>query len=202
MSDQRLRNELYESFKNRAMIYYSVYDELRKEFGADRGRGNSRRSDLSTRKSKKGRPSSTASLPTISTGWKKPSWKGFRTQDGCSGRKSFEATPTESISNFNHCPLKDAWLEAGLPEEEVATLCRIAARIDNGTFEGAGFEFYADTWKPEGDGCCYLQHPPRSERTRSYLASLSHHGATEGTEVELFDLRLLCASLFNILPLH
>ena len=54
------------------------------------------------------------------------------------------------------CPLKDAWQEMGLPDEEVATMCRIAARVDNGTFEGAGFRFFADTWQPNGEGCCYL----------------------------------------------
>ncbi len=36
MSDENLRAELYDSFKNRAMIYYLIYDELRKELGADR----------------------------------------------------------------------------------------------------------------------------------------------------------------------
>jgi L-2-amino-thiazoline-4-carboxylic acid hydrolase len=57
---------------------------------------------------------------------------------------------------FHACPLREAWQEAGLPDDEVATLCRIAARIDNGTFEGAGFGFFADTWQPDGEGCCRL----------------------------------------------
>jgi hypothetical protein len=61
---------------------------------------------------------------------------------------------------FRACPLREAWQEAGLPDEEVATLCRIAARIDNGTFEGAGFEFFADTWQPNAEGCCCLHIRP------------------------------------------
>jgi hypothetical protein len=30
------------------------------------------------------------------------------------------------------CPLKDAWRDAKLPEEKVATLCRIAGAVDKG----------------------------------------------------------------------
>ncbi len=61
---------------------------------------------------------------------------------------------------FHDCPLRNAWREEGLPDEEIATLCRIAARIDNGTFEAAGFEFSADTWQPGEEGCCYLHIRP------------------------------------------
>ena len=57
---------------------------------------------------------------------------------------------------FHACPLREAWQESGLSDDEVATLCRIAARIDNGTFEGAGFQFSADTWQSGGEGCCCL----------------------------------------------
>ena len=61
---------------------------------------------------------------------------------------------------FHACPLRDAWLEAGLPDEDVATLCRIASRVDDGTFEAAGFRFSADTWQPGGEGCCHLHIRP------------------------------------------
>ena len=39
-------------------------------------------------------------------------------------------------------------------------MCEIAAHVDNGTFEGAGFEFSADTWSPGGEGCCRLHIRP------------------------------------------
>jgi hypothetical protein len=42
----------------------------------------------------------------------------------------------------------------------LARLCRIAGRIDNGTFEAAGFEFWADTWQPGRDGYCHLHVRP------------------------------------------
>ena len=67
---------------------------------------------------------------------------------------------------FHRCPLREAWQEYGLAEEEVATLCRIAARIDNGMFEAAGFHFTADTYQPGGEGCCWLRIRPGEPRRK------------------------------------
>lgn len=64
---------------------------------------------------------------------------------------------------FGRCPLKEAWIEAGLPAQDVARLCEIAGVIDNGTFEAAGFAFSAETWKPGEDGCCFLHIRPGGE---------------------------------------
>jgi hypothetical protein len=61
---------------------------------------------------------------------------------------------------FHACPLKEAWQAAGLPDERIATLCRIAGVVDNGTFEAAGFAFSAETWQPGEDGCCFLHIRP------------------------------------------
>jgi len=61
---------------------------------------------------------------------------------------------------FHACPLKEAWQTAGLPPERIATLCRIAGVVDNGTFEAAGFAFSADTWRPGEEGCCFLHIRP------------------------------------------
>jgi hypothetical protein len=68
---------------------------------------------------------------------------------------------TEGLDiKFHCCPLKQAWLDAGLTQEEVATLCRIAGQVDNGTFEAAGFRFHAETYQPGGEGCCFLHIRP------------------------------------------
>jgi hypothetical protein len=58
------------------------------------------------------------------------------------------------------CPLKDAWQEAGLTDEEIMTMTEIAGVVDAGTFEGAGFSFKPDTWKPGRRGCCHLHIRP------------------------------------------
>jgi hypothetical protein len=58
------------------------------------------------------------------------------------------------------CPLKEAYQEAGLSDQEIARMCDIAAEVDYGTFEGAGFQFSAETWKPGREGCCLLKIKP------------------------------------------
>ena len=36
MAEENLRTQLYDSFQNRAVIYYLIFDELRTELGATR----------------------------------------------------------------------------------------------------------------------------------------------------------------------
>lgn len=56
------------------------------------------------------------------------------------------------------CPLKDAWVEAGVSEERLATLCRIAGGFDRGLFEATGVRFSNVTWMPgHGNGCCHIR---------------------------------------------
>ena len=62
---------------------------------------------------------------------------------------------------FETCPLKAAWCDAGLADEEVAQLCEIAAQADYGTLETAGFAVAIETWRPGRSGCCVLRIRPR-----------------------------------------
>ena len=56
------------------------------------------------------------------------------------------------------CPLKDAWVDAGVDEERLTTLCRIAGAFDRGLFEATGVRFENTTWSPgHGDGCCHIR---------------------------------------------
>ncbi|MDW8442908.1 MAG: hypothetical protein RML45_00220 [Acetobacteraceae bacterium] len=89
-----------------------------------------------------------------------PSSPGGRT---CSSQRCGAATKEGLEITFGGCPLKEAWLAAGLPEGEVATLCRIAGTVDLGTFEAAGFAIENRTWQPGRDGCCHLVISPRTE---------------------------------------
>ncbi len=60
----------------------------------------------------------------------------------------------------HRCPLLEAWQEAGVPEDDVAKIAVIAGFIDNGTFEGAGFQIHSETWVPGQEGCCCLRIRP------------------------------------------
>ena len=57
---------------------------------------------------------------------------------------------------MGQCPLKEAYQEAGLSEEETAKMLEMAGQVDKGTFEGAGFSFSGETWRPGKEGCWYF----------------------------------------------
>jgi hypothetical protein len=159
MSEDQLRRELYDSFKNRAAIYYLIYDEMRRELGAERAEAILSRA-IYRRGEQKGKPKYGPYAPADLAGVRKAFVAG-----SADGGRLFQPEvvreDAEALDIKHHrCPLKEAWQEMGLPDEEVATLCRIAARVDDGTFESAGFRFSADTWQPGGEGCCYLHIRP------------------------------------------
>ncbi len=158
MSEEKLRSELYSSFKNRAVLYYLIFSELRDEVGAEKAEEIMKRA-IYKRGVQKGKEFA-AYAPSDLAGLREKFLGGIP-DDGATFKPEVLRCDAEGLDiKFHGCPLRDAWMEMGIPEEEVATICRIAARIDNGTFEGAGFEFSADTWQPGGDGCCYLHIRP------------------------------------------
>jgi hypothetical protein len=61
------------------------------------------------------------------------------------------------LIQVRRCPLKDTWVEAGLPSGRVAALCRLAGAFDKGLFEAAGLLFSNETWtEARGGGCCWI----------------------------------------------
>jgi hypothetical protein len=159
MSEEQLRRQLYDSFKNRAMIYYLIYDELRKELGAERAeqllsRAIFRRGEANGReKFAKFAPDDLAGL--------RAAFLGGIADDGRMFRPEVLRSDANGLDvKFHACPLRDAWIEAALTDEDAAAMCRIASQVDYGTFIGAGFAFTADCWRPGGEGCCYLHIRP------------------------------------------
>lgn len=155
MVEEQLRTQLYDSFRNRALIYHLIFDELRAELGADRAeallsRAIYRRGELQGRQRyAQFAPDDLAGLQAAFVGGIPDGGRMFQPEVIRSDADALDI-------KFHACPLRNAWLEAGLPDEDVATLCRIASQIDDGTFAGAGFRFTADTWQPGGEGCCCL----------------------------------------------
>jgi hypothetical protein len=159
MAEENLRTQLYDSFKNRAVIYYLIFDELRTELGAARAEEILSRA-IYRRGRQKGREQYARFAPDDLAGLKAAFLHGVA-DDGRMFRPEVLRSDAQTLDiKFHACPLRDAWLGAGLGPDDVATLCRIASRVDYGTFEGAGFRFSADTWQPGDDGCCCLHIRP------------------------------------------
>ena len=145
---------MLDSFKNRAMIYSLLLEELSAEWGEEKalevmGRAIRRRGEQVGRKF-------AVFAPDDLTGLRDAFLGGIPDQGRLFEPEVLKQTDQELVIKFHRCPLKEAWLEAGMAQEEVAKLCEMAAQVDVGTFEGAGFGFHADTYQPGGDGCCRL----------------------------------------------
>jgi hypothetical protein len=158
MTEEKLREELYAAFKNRAMMYYHTYEALKDEVGADRAASIMKRAihrrglEIGQRFAAFG-PSDLAGLQEAFVAAVPDEGRMF-------SPKVLRCDADALEIELRTCPLKEAWQEAGLSGDEVARLCDIAAAVDFGTFQGAGFSFSAETWRPGKEGCCRLRIGP------------------------------------------
>jgi hypothetical protein len=155
---ERLRAELIAAHKNRAMIYAHIYDVLSERLGAAQAeellkQAIYRRGREIGQRFRRFAPANLEGLCQA--------FLAFIPDQGRLFDPAVERCDAQGLDiTMRRCPLKEAWLEAGFPPERIATLCRIAGIVDNGTFEAAGFRFFAETWKPGEEGCCHLHIRP------------------------------------------
>lgn len=158
MSEEILREQLYAAYKNRGMMYYHIFQELRKEVGDEKAaeimkRGIYNRGLEIGRKYAKFGPADFEGL--------KNAFLASSADQGKMFQPEVRRCDAEGLDiQMRNCPLKEAYQDAGLSDQEIARMCDIAAVVDYGTFEGAGFQFSAETWQPGREGCCLLQVKP------------------------------------------
>ena len=158
MNEEKLRAELYAAFKNRALLYYRFFDTLRRELGEEKA--TSLMKEAIYRRGCEIGKQFTAHAPDDMQGIK-TAFLDFIPDGGAMfGPELIRCDENGVDIKFHRCPLKDAWLEAGISDLDITKLCEIAGRIDDGTFESAGFAFTADTWRPGQSGCCFLHIRP------------------------------------------
>jgi hypothetical protein len=149
-----LRDQLAASLKNRALFYLEIYRVL------DRELGQARAAELL---------SEAIRTRGCAVGAR---FREFAPADFAGLRDAFLSSIPDEGRPFDpdviacdangleirlrRCPLKEAWQEAGLDDAAIATMCRIAGTVDNGTFESAGFAFSSHTWEPGREGCCHM----------------------------------------------
>ena len=172
MSEATLRNELRTSFKNRAILYYRIFEELRKEVGEQQAvavlkRAIYRRGEEIGRQFRQFAPNDFVGL--------KDAFLAIIRDEGRLFEPHVERCDAESLMiHLQSCPLRDAWVELGLDAHDKAVMCEIAGEVDKGTFEAAGFSFEPDTWKPGRTGCCHLNICPTSQGDELDETDLGH----------------------------
>ena len=159
MSLEDLRAALVGQMKNRAMMYYYIYKEASEVVGPEKAAEILKRAIY-----KRG-----LDVGKMLSGFAPDNLEGLRDAfmekvvpaDGSMFAPEIISCDSNELNiKFHRCPLKEAYLEAGLSEEETAVMLDIAAQVDYGTFEGAGFSFQAETWHPGKEGCCHLHVKP------------------------------------------
>jgi hypothetical protein len=153
----RSRAETRAAFENRALMYAYLYEELVEEIGRERAvevmkRGIYRRGlEVGRKYAAAAGKGDLAEVGRI-----------FVDGSPCGGALFEPAIDELSdgrlVLRMCACPLAETWRAAGLPAEEVDTLCEIAAAVDEGTFEGAGLDLtFLDRLGKEGSSRCLLE---------------------------------------------
>ncbi len=153
----RSRSETRAAFKNRAIIYAYLLDELKAEIGEERAIAVMKRAihrrgvDVGAKYKEAAENRDLGAIADIFCG-----------DSPCAGAL-FEPGVEELqedtvVLRMTSCPLLDAWREAGLSEDDADTLCDVASAIDEGTFESAGLELtFLDRLGKPGSRSCLLR---------------------------------------------
>ena len=133
-----LRAQLKNAMQARAMVYAAVYDELEAELGAAKAEAIMRRA---IHKRGLAIGAQFARFGPRDVEGLRAAFLAFIPDGGRPFAPEVKRCDADGLDiKFHACPLKEAWLEAGMGAEKVAKLCSIAGVVDNGTFE-AGFAF-------------------------------------------------------------
>jgi hypothetical protein len=152
---ERLSRELDSAFRNRAELYRLFLDELTAELGAEKAEALMIRAI-----EKRGREVAAAAFAGFGPNDAPAIGEAFLAVSPDGGRMypaDIDRGPNHIAFKVKRCPLKDAWVEAGVGDKKLATLCRIAGAFDRGLFEATGVRFANVTWTPgQGSGCCHI----------------------------------------------
>lgn len=152
----RLSRELDAAFRNRADLYRLMLEELTAEIGAVAAE-----SVLVRTIERRGREVAAQAFAGFGPNDARAVGEAFLAASPDDGRMyptDVERSDKAIAFRVRRCPLKDAWIEAGVGEAHLATLCRIAGAFDRGLFEATGVRFDNITWTPgHGSGCCHIR---------------------------------------------
>lgn len=153
---EQLSRELDAAFRNRADLYRLFYGQLEEEFGPEKAEAI-----LTATVEKRGREVAAAAFAGFGPNDARAIGEAFLAVSPDGGRMyptDVERGDRHIAFRVKRCPLKDAWVAAGVGDDRLATLCRIAGAFDRGLFGATGVKFRNVTWTPgHGSGCCHIE---------------------------------------------
>ena len=151
----KLARELDAAFQNRADLYRLFYEELEAAYGPDEAEAIMVRAV-----EKRGQEVAKAAFAKFGPDDAREIGEAFLSVSPDGGRMyptNVERRDDGISFYIKRCPLKDAWVAAGVDGARLATMCRIAGAFDRGLFEATGIRFENTTWTPgHGTGCCHI----------------------------------------------
>ncbi|MER8554585.1 L-2-amino-thiazoline-4-carboxylic acid hydrolase [Mesorhizobium sp. M0976] len=152
---EKLSRELDSAFRNRADLYRLLLDELTAEVGAEKAEAIMIRTI-----ERRGKEVAASAFADFGPNDATAIGEAFLAVSPDGGRMyptDVERGQGRIAFKVKRCPLKDAWVEAGVGDKKLASLCRIAGAFDRGLFEATGVRFDNVTWTPgHGSGCCHI----------------------------------------------
>jgi len=152
---EKLSRELDAAFRNRADLYRLFHDELEAALGPGEAEAIMVRAI-----EKRGREVAEVAFADFGPNDARAVGEAFLSispDDGSMYPTEVERDDHRIAFRVKRCPLKDAWVEAGVSDDKLAVLCRIAGAFDRGLFEATGVRFDNITWTPgHGSGCCHI----------------------------------------------
>jgi hypothetical protein len=152
---EMLSQELDSAFRNRADLYRLFLDELEAAIGLSEAEALMARAI-----EKRGREVAASAFAGFGPNDARAIGEAFLAASPDGGRMyptEVERGDRRIAFRVKRCPLKDAWVEAGVGEDRLTVLCRIAGAFDRGLFEATGVRFENITWwSGHGPGCCHI----------------------------------------------
>jgi hypothetical protein len=159
----RLIREIDEAQKGRARLYWLIYDELRRELGAERAE-----TLLARAITRRGEEAGEALFGKLSNPSPRDVADTFLAVSPAEGaifpHRREAATDGTVTIRVTRCPLQECWRDSGLGDDDLRTMCRIAGHFDRGCFGRVRIPFRADTWTPGHTGCCTITLGPGAAR--------------------------------------
>jgi len=140
--------------KNRARIYYFIYQELIREVGEEKAVAILKRAIYKRGKEKGlllakkvGEPDLQKLARTFMEG---------KEEIDVFGHEVVRVDADLAHLRLNACPLVEAWRELDLSPEEIRIMCDFSYQVDFGKFEAAGYRLEFGCRIAAGENCCDL----------------------------------------------
>lgn len=155
MNTERAVDDTLSAFKFRGVMYYYLFDEMKREFGREKAREVFKRATY--RKGVDIQKNYKKSMDNLDFKGLAKDFCDLSAANGSIFHPGIEeVNDNEAIITMASCPLVESWKELGLSPEEIDEMCEVSSAIDYGTFESYVTKLAFSHRIGSGDKMCRL----------------------------------------------